>query len=60
MAKYRLYIAAPHYKPEFRPQKLVACENVGWTCEIDANGGIDALEKCLPQIREELPKLQGK
>lgn len=58
--KYRLYIAAPHYKSQYRPQKLVGCENIGWMQVVSGDGYMDALEKCLPEIRGELPKLLGK
>ena len=62
MAKrYTVYTDAVSYKPEYQPAK----RNVGgqtpmYLRRVLANSRTEALQKCLPDIRKELPKVEGK
>ena len=56
---FNVYISEVSYKDEYKPPKRVGCEAVGYHRRVRASTRLEALDKCLPDIRKEFPKLKG-
>jgi len=56
---YNVYISGHSYKDEFKPKKVVGREVAGYHRVVLASSRTEALEKCLPDIKNELPKVKG-
>ena len=61
MKVYTVYLDQVSYKPEHRTaKKQVGGGTAEWSKRVHADSRTNALLKCLPEIRKEFPKLQGK
>lgn len=61
MKRYTVYTADVSYKEEFRPtKKEVGGDTPVYVRRVNANSRLQALEKCLPDLRKELPKIRCK
>lgn len=62
MARYSVYTAWISYKPEHRPERKfgVGTESPVYLRRVNADSRLEALNKCLPDLRRELPKVRGK
>ena len=56
---FNVYISEVSYKDEYKPPKQIGCEAVGYHRRVRASNRTEALDKCLPDIRKEFPKLKG-
>jgi hypothetical protein len=60
MAIYTVYTDAVSYRPEHQPaRREVGGATPVYVRRVRANSRLEALGKCLPEIRAELPKARG-
>ena len=61
MKIYTVYLDQVSYKPEHRAaKKKLGGGTAEWSKRVRSDSRTHALLKCLPEIRKEFPKLQGK
>ena len=61
MKKYRVYTAAVSYRSEYRPTaKAIGGDTPVYSRVVLADSRSAALDKCLPDLRAEFPRVQGK
>ena len=59
MALFNVYISEYSYKDEYKPAKRLGREAAGYQRCVRATSRTEALNKCLPDIQQEFPKLKG-
>lgn len=61
MKRYSIYTSAVSYKDEYQPkEKTFGSDTAVYVRRVNANSRLQALEKCLVDLKKELPKVKGK
>lgn len=61
MSRYTVYTSHVSYKEEYQPEKIeVGADTPMYVRRVNAQNRLEALEKCLSDLKKELPKVKGK